>query len=268
MATLYWTGAADHSTFATAGNWNTQRDGGGSAASPGAGDTLYIEATNDAIAGAATGITIANMYVTFGGSVGSAGTPLTIGVTGTMKFSTSNGTHYVAPRGALSSGNEIILLHIARTGGGKVYIGGTGGVTTLYTGPETQWDVGASVVVTTWEGDGVGNVAAGTAFTTATQTGGLLATYRGATTMELSGTATTLGTAATVTTAKVLNGGQLNHWSSATITNCNVWPKGYATAKGSAYTGTVTNRKTYSGGRNFDDSSTIILTNDAIDIGQ
>ena len=71
---------------------------------------------------------------------------------------------------------------------------------------------------------------------------------------------------AAITTANVFAGKHVN-WSAATITNSNVYPKGEATAKGSPYNCTVTNRKTFEGGKNYIDTTNVTFTNTATPIG-
>lgn len=267
-STLYFTGGANNGTFMDANNWNTARDGSGSALAPGAGgagDTLYIENTSQIINGAATGISIADMYLSFGGSLGSAGTPLAIVCTGTIRVRTSNGTHYIAATAA----GTIATVSVQKTGTGKLYLAGSGAITTIYIGEGCDVDVGATAAVTTLKSAGKVEAAANaTAFTTCEVASGSLVSYRGATTLNSSGSTTFKGLAAAITTLNVYKNGDHKHWSSSTITTSNVKPGGRATGKGSPYQFTVTNRESYGGGYNFLDSVNVTFTNPQIDIGE
>lgn len=268
-STLYWTGAAGDNAFMTAGNWNTARDGSGSSLAPGAGgagDTLYIENTNAAISGAATGISIADMYLSFGGSLGTAGTPLTIVCTGTIRVRTSNGTHYIAATAA----GTIATVSVQKTGTGKVYLGGTGAFTTIRVGPQCFVDIGSGCAVTTVKSAGVVDIANNTTdLTTLEVVDGTTTSLRPATTLNNGGgTSIMKGLDAAVTTLNVWNKGKHYHWSSSTISTSNVKPGGFATAKGSAYQCTVTDRESYEGGFNFSDSVNVTFTNSAIVIGE
>lgn len=269
MANRYWVGGANNGTWNDVNNWSASRGGAGGSSVPTTGDSFWIEDTSQSIAGYAANVVFASGTVTFGGSLGDSSTSFTAGFTGTLTIRTSNGTHYIAPYGALGSGNEIIAMNVQSTGNGKVYVGGSGGVTTLYAGPNTQVSVGASVVVTTYSGAGVTDAAAnGTAITTANVAGGTLTCSRGITTANVAGTLVTKGNAAAVATANVFPDGVHTNLSSSTVTNSNVWPGGRASAKGSPYSLTVTNRISYEGSENYIDSANVTFTNSATIIGQ
>ncbi len=268
-STLYWTGGANNGTFSDANNWNTARDGSGSALAPGAGgagDTLYVEQTSQTINGADTGISILNMFVSFAGNIGTAAAPLRFTCTGTVTIASSGGTHYIAATSAATIAN----VAIRSTGVGKVWLSGPGAITTITVGESCQFDIASNTAVTSlFCASGVGDVAAnGTAITTLTAgRSASITTYRGVTTLENEGTVKTLGNAAAITTAKTFGGGFLQHYSSSTITTSDVRSGGTATAKGSPNNATVTNRTTYQGGKNFIDSSNVTFTNTATVIG-
>lgn len=274
-STLYWTGGAGDNAFMTAGNWNTQRDGAGSALAPGAGgagDTLFIEDETATITGGVTGISVLNLTVSHLGGLGVAGTPLNIAVTGTLTIRTQAGSHYIA---AVSAGT-IATTSIQQTGPGKVWLSGPGAYTTVRVGSNCQVDISTNAAVTTLEQSG-GVVEAAynaTVFTTATAAGGTLKTARGATTAYIIGTMKTLGAACVVTTAHV-HGKLIVHSTAisgattvATIGTSICYPQGLATAEGSPYAAIVTDRKNYEGSKNFLNSPNITFTNSAVPIGQ
>lgn len=268
-STLYWTGGANDSSFMNSANWNTARDGSGSALAPGAGgagDTLYIENGNQVINGATTGISVLNLFITFGGSVGSAATPLNIAVTGTLTVRTGAQNHYIA---AVSAGT-IVLADIKQTGTGKVFLAGPGAYTTINWGSNSQVDIGATTAVTTAQGSGGIMTAAAnaTAFTTLTVAGGQVFTYRGATTANIGGSLTNLGTAAAITTANILPAGRHQNWSSSTVGRSVVYPGGVASSVGSPYQATITDRTTFEGAKNYYEAGNVTFTNAATVVGQ
>lgn len=274
-STLFWTGGANNGTFSDANNWNTARDGSGSALAPGAGgagDTLYIENTSQAINGADTGISIAAMYITFGGSVGTAGTPLRFQCTGTLTIRSSVGTHYIGA----TSATAIVTTNIQKTGTGKVYLSGPGTYTAIYAGASCRVDVSSNAAVTTIKSAAqeLDVAANATDLTTLEIAAGNANVYRPAVTANISGTLYTKGTDALITTSNVWKGGKLFCWSaaadgtSAAITTSNVKEGGYATSKGSPFRPVITNRESYGGGSNFADSTNAVFTNAAIDIGE
>lgn len=266
MATLYWTGGANNGTWTDANNWNPNRDGSGVAAAPAGGDTLFIEQTNQTINGLDTGHQYASVTISFGGNIGSSASPVRFTATGTVTIRTTAGTHYLAA----TSAGTIVKVHVAQTGTGKVYLAGPGAITTLSVGGNAQWELAANCAVTTLETAGGSGLALanGTAFTTANLYGGSVESYRGVTTATIAPLATlkTQGNAAAITTAIVL--GKHINWSSSTVANSNVGPQGEATAKGSPYACTVTDRKTFEGGKNYIDSPNVTFTNSAVPIGQ
>lgn len=267
MATRYWTGGANNGTFSDANNWNTARDGSGSSGAPAGTDTLFIEAGNQTINGADTALAFAAVTISFGGNIGTGASPLRFTCTGTVTVRTTGGNHYLA----VTSAGTIVKIHVAQTQGGKVYIAGPGAVTTLSAGASVQCDVSADCAITTLESAGgfVAIAANATAITTGNIFGGTVESYRGFTTVNVAGVGAllkTIGNAAAITNANISVGKHIN-WSSSTVANSNVGPGGEATAKSSPYACTITDRKTYEGGKNYIDSPNVTFTNSAVPIG-
>lgn len=273
-STLWWTGAANNGTPTDAANWNTARDGSGSNLAPGAGgagDTLNIENTSQTINGADLGISIAAMNVSFGGNIGTAGTPLRFQCTGTVTIRSGTGTHYIGATAATA----IVTTNIQRTGTGKVYLTGTGTYTTVYVGTNCNVDISSTAAVTTLKSAGVVEVAANATDLTLLEVGaGTVTCYRPSTLTKVAGTLITRGTDALQTAVEVWKGGKFYCWNGsangtdAAVTTSSVKDGGYATSKGSQYQPVIVNRESWGGGSNFLDSTNATFTNSAINIGE
>jgi hypothetical protein len=264
LASRYWTGGANNGTWNDVNNWSATEGGASGASVPTTGDDVFVQATSQTIAGYTTAADYLSFTVNFAGNIGTAGSPLVFGTSGTMTVRTLSGTHYLS----VTSGDTIGVLHVERTGTGKVYVAGPGAATTVRLGSNVACDIAADCAVTTLEEVGaVADVAYNaTAITTLKSVGGRITSNRSITTQYLgtNSSVVTKGVAA-VTTSEVL-GGKHTHWSSGTVTSSNVYA-GEATAKGSPYNFTVTNRKTGEGAKNFTDSSNATFTNTATPIG-
>lgn len=261
---LDWTGAADHMTFDTAGNWNDLATGVAALAVPATGDSCYISQTADLITANLnqTGVTLVNFVIGpgFTGQMGTSGTSLTIAAT-TFSY---NGRATLFNITAGTAGITTATI------GGSGTVSLTGGTTTnLHVGPSGNCYVGPSAVVTTLRGAGGGiNATSGTAFTTTKMKGGVLTSARNLGTLLVSGNGTLVKTTglATITTGDVESGARLNHTSTGTITTLEV--AGTADAQG-AYVGfTVTTLRKYNGSSAFDgEMATITITNPVVPVG-
>lgn len=68
----------------------------------------------------------------------------------------------------------------------------------------------------------------------------------------------TTGSGSAQAAVKVARGGKWVHHAAGTVTDSEVFPGGEATTRGSVYTPTVTTRRTWAGGKNFEDSAVIV----------
>ena len=227
MASKFWTGGANNGTWNDNNNWATSEGGASGAAFPDDTDDVYVQATNQSINGLATGKAFASLTISFGGSIGTAGTPLTFTCTGPVTIRTSNGTHYL---GATAAGT-VVTVKVQKTGTGKVYLTGPGAYTTVYTAPATSVDISSSAAVTTLESAGITDAANNsTDFTTLIVNGGTTSSFRPATTVHASNCNLFMkGVDAAITTLNCWSGGKHYHFSSSTITTSNVYAGGFAT---------------------------------------
>lgn len=266
MASRYWTGGANNGTWNDNNNWSDTEGGASGSTFPDDTNDVFVQATNQAISGLATGKAFASLTVSFGGTLGTAATPLTFTCTGAVTIRTGTGTHYLAATAA----GTIVTTNVRETGTGKVFLGGSGSYTTINVGSNCTVDLGSSAACTTFQQSGGASTIANhtTDLTTLTISGGSCDCIRPATTANVGGTLKTKGVDAAITTANVFPGGKLLHWSSSTIGTSVVYPGGTATAVGSPYVCTVTNRTSYEGSKNFIDSPNVTFTNAATVIGQ
>lgn len=255
MSTWYWTGGANDNTFGTAANWNAARDGSGAAGPPIGGDSIVIENTNQTINGVATGLSLVDVTISNGGNIGSAGTPLTMQITGTLTIRTSAGTHYIGATAATA----IVTTQIKQTGSGKVYLTGPGTFTTILIGSNCQVDISTTAAFTTLKASGgstdIGNHA--TDITLLEVHGGSVRCRRPIVTAHITGNLISEGVDAAVTTANVYANGKHTNWTSSTVTTSDVRPGATASAKGSPYAATITNRTSYEGSKNYIDSGNV-----------
>ncbi len=264
-STFYWTGGANDNTWATAGNWNTVRDGSGTGGPPIGGDTIVVDQTNQAINGAATALSYANVTIAFGGSIGSAGTPLTFVCPGTVTVRTQSANIYLG----VTAAGTIVTLDVKSTGTGTCYLTGPGACTNVLWSTSANVDISANCAVTTAQGAGGRMTAAANAtpFTTLDVGGGTVDTYRPITTANVQGKLTTKGNSCAVATVNVFSGGQHFNWTSSTVTASKVLPGGYASSISSPFQATVSARTNFEGSKNYVDCSNVTIGSTAV-IGQ
>lgn len=277
MATYYAIGAAtmDLSSLAA---WNAQRDGGGAA--PGAfsnSDTYYIERApsvgGDWI-GADIGATgLGTLIITYGGNIGSAGSPLIFGiVTRLLVQHNGSGYQYLFPKGS-SSDDDWTLAQILATGvQGRVILNGGSSCecNALVVGESANVEVGTNFTITSSTGyirsnAGSNMSVAGTSTIPIFKAAGQVDNTRPITTLSVKqgGRFKSTGTSGAIATLEVESGAKYTHHAAGTITTSEVFPGGEATAKGSPYTPVVTNRFLW-GGKNFEDTPAIAAPTDIV----
>lgn len=277
MATYYAIGAAstDLSVLAT---WNAQRDGGGAA--PGAfsnSDTYYIERApsvgGDWI-GADIGATgLGTLIITYGGNIGSAGSPLIFGIVTKLVIQhNGSGLQYLHPKGS-SSDDDWTLATILQTGPqGRVILNGGSSAECngLTAGAGANVEIGTNFAFTSSTGylrsaPGSNMTIAGTSTIPIAKIGGQVADNTRpitALSVKQGGRTKSTGTSGAIGTLEVESGGKHIHHAAGTVTTSEVFPGGEATAKGSPYTPVVTNRFLYAGGKNFEDTPALAAATD------
>ena len=212
---LQWTGAVDHATFNTPGNWNDLTNGGAaSGTTPVTGDTCNIVDTGDLInAGLSqSSVVLAalNIGANYTGQLGPGGSPLIISATMLTYLAR-------AAYCAVTAGSSNITTAIIQGAGTFTASGGTW--TTFSCGPNGVAYLTASSTIVNYKGDGGGARAdAGTAFTTCKVGAGSLVSARGLGTGYVAGSGTLLQTilAAASTSIDVLAGARFNINSTGT----------------------------------------------------
>jgi hypothetical protein len=246
MATRIWTGSADSTTFATAGNWAPS-------GAPSNDDTLIINATSDNITGAATGLTGITLKVTegFTGNIGSSTTYLDLdgpllefASGGTAAYITGTWTDVRVSGGSRSSdflqlkGNAstaITNLNCNRLQG-TVTLNGSATCTTI---TQTGTPVGEIDIKS-----GVGSLA------NITSSEGVLklaSTVSSA--VNVYGGNVTISGTASVGTLEIDGGGVADYTSSGTITTLTVFDGVFSARDNGSASYTVTNATVHSAGR-------------------
>lgn len=250
--TTTWTGGANDGNWATAGNWTTS----GGSTPPGAGDTVVINTTSqDITSGLATGISIANIYVTsgYGGKIGAPGTSLTTtAITGVFQYGGSGAYCYFGCSGTIAQ------LKCEHTGGTFYLTTGTLGTSGSAVAPQHinntgALDIAAAVVTTGSFIENLGGtvtMAGAIAGPTINQCGGSLTVKdRTAVTINAIAGFTSLQVAAATTAITVYPGAVVNDTASGTATIVYVFPRGtYSLGGSTAQTKTITNISVHSGG--------------------
>jgi hypothetical protein len=270
MATYFAYGAATNDLTSLAA-WNSQRDGGGAA--PGAfsnSDTYYIERAPavggdwlGGIIGAGTGL--GTLVITYGGAIASAGAPLIFGiVTKLIVRHNGSGTQYLHPAGTAND-DDWTLAQIVSTGReGRVVLNGgsTANCDALTIGAGANVEVGTNFAFTASTGyfrsaAGSNATIAGTSTIPILKAAGQVASNTRPVTslaVKQTGYVKTSGTSGAVTTLEVEPGGKYYHHAQGTVTTSEVHTGGVASAKGSPYTPTVTNRFLHPNSVNFNDT--------------
>lgn len=177
--------------ISTAGNWTAES--GTPSTPPAAGEYGYFDGrvNGDVTSGSLTGLGQVD-FREWGGNFGVAGTPVTLSAT-TVKVN-AYGTMYWT---CTATTFDLDNMH-----GGKLFH--TGGTITTMRAGAANLDVGASAVITNFEGDGtVATAATGTAFTTMKLRNGRLSTERSIATGEVTGNGVLIitGSATAITTS-------------------------------------------------------------------
>ena len=243
MATLTWTGEGDGTTFTASANW------GGTA--PSNDDTLIINSTNKAIAGAATGLTGITLRVGpgFTGTLGSSTTYLDLDGP-VLEFSAAGPGHYL-------TGTWTDVRFLGGSGSSE-YVYLKGNASTVITNLSSNRLVGtvhvaASASVTNVKmigsPSGIFDIAKNVSSISSVIAGeGLIKIGSNATTVEVVGGQVRTSDAATFTTVEVDGNGDFDYRSSGTITTLNVYEGTFTHLQNETSGFTITNASVYSGG--------------------
>ena len=262
MATRIWTGGAGNGDWNDTGNWQ-----GGVV--PTNGDDVYFDergAANNAVTNLTghTGNTI-NLYVSkgFQGNIGQQGEAgLDYQVT----------TARIAGSGTLYKlGHTTATLRV-QVGRGTTVYATAGTYTTVEVSSGNFTATGATVTtLRNIGGQKIELQSGGSAGTTLTTASGVVETARSWATVNIKGGATvrTSSAAAVTTKANIEKGGTLQHNSSGTVTNMEVFPGGLFTPKGAPRNFTVTDYTQWEGGDVIEREPgiTITFTNPKTPIG-
>lgn len=250
MATLTWTGGGDGTTFTAGANW------GGTA--PSNDDTLIINSTNDAIAGAATGLTGITLRVGkgFTGTLGSSATYLDLDGP-LLEFAAANPYHYLTGTwtdvrilGGSASSDFLYFKGNASTAittltcsslAGRVCIESSASLTTLNMNGQMLGtvDIKSGVSSLTTINCTLGQVLTASTCTTANALGGKI---------QSSGTSA-------FTTIECDGSGIFEHLSSGTVTTLNVYDGTFDHRQNETAGFTLTNATIYTGGQIRGDGS-------------
>jgi hypothetical protein len=250
MATLTWTGGGDGTTFTASANW------GGTA--PSNNDTLIINSTNKAIAGAVTGLTGITLRVGkgFTGTLGSSTTYLDLDGP-LLEFAAANAYHYLTGTwtdvriiGGSSSSNFLFFKNNASTAittltcsalNGRVEIGSSASLTTV--------NMNGTILGTVDIKSGVSSL------TTINCTSGQVLTASTCTSANaFGGTIKSSGTAA-FTNIDCDGSGSFEHLSSGTVTNLEVFDGTFDHRQNETAGFTLTNATVFAGGKIRGDGS-------------
>lgn len=268
MATKYWNATGANVDWSTAGNWDPS-------GVPEANDIVIFDgrSQNSVTAGLGQGsIDLQALTVTEGytGNIGDDSTALTIAVS---NATTSSPVFTYAGRGTckITAGtNGIDVASIDRTGGGSLILSG-GTFVELRVSSGTVSQIAAAVVTTANVYSGQLSAAAGTVYTTLNVHGGVVTSSRGATTTNARGGRTRFLAAAVPATVNLQsNAARVEHWSTGTITNLNVFA-GTWTPVGNPSAGfTVTNSLRNPGGTLVEEyaGGTVTFTNPTVAPGK
>lgn len=272
MAERHWIGGTGTQLYTTVTNWSATDGGASVGAIPTAGDDVFIQRGTSNIQGSdQSAVALATFRCTFGGTLGTSGTPLRIAMAapGTSFVSTFNmcgdyGDCYLAVTNGSASGvaqfmgaGNIVLSHTSAAG---VYVFTSGRTTILptFTGSCIIWNIGSSLQFDS----------AASALSSVINSAGSLSSARGITTLTCMGGITYMTGTAAVTTGHVHSGSVLAHQSSGTLGTVWAYPGGVATSAGSPIGFTVTTSYKWLGGSLFDNSPVAITyTNATIKIG-
>ena len=241
MATTFWNATGANKTWTTDGNWSGNH--------PGTDDIAVLDGRSqndvDGLDDSSTDYQAVTVTPTYGGTIGSSGTSLTLAVsnatTNPPRFTfAGTGPAYIA-----SGGNGIDYLDIQQAPGGLWLTGGTTAAVYVTSGTV---NIGASATVTLLViMGGTVTIAQGATVTTITKTGGTLISEAGATTVTQSGGRAAFREAAAITTLNNY-GGTFEHQSTGTLGTANLFG-GLLTPRGALYNVTITTLNRYAGSR-------------------
>lgn len=263
-------------TWNSTASWSAT-DGGSSGASiPVSGDTVFLLRGTATIPGQdLSAVVLANLYVSFQGTMGSLGNPFKIGLAdgADSRFSGDHGDIYISPYIAANSGaptTPLGKISFLGNGVGNVQVSArSSAIGNIVCGAMCR-----VVFLSTFDGtfivNAVGNVEIQSNSTAAASSCSIVA-QSGRTTCAraangidiLGGVVTVTGTGAVTDDTIVYSGGVLNYQSTGTITNLVTYSGGIAQCAGAPGPFTVTNSTKWGGSSLFSTSAVVItFTND------
>ncbi len=265
MTTRVWTGAADATTFATAGNWSPS-------GAPSNGDTLIYRDTNHTITGAATGLSSITLQVTpgFTGQLGSSTTYLDLDCTlveyasgGFQSFLTGTWTD-LRLTGGSSSNSFLDLKGSADTTITNITSSRLNGTLIINS------SAAVTNITMTGSNNGVIDIKSGVSgLTKITASSGHVKLASNCTTVDVLGGQLTTSDSAAITTMEVDGGGTVEHNTSGTLTTLELYEGTFNTRQNESTSYTVTNATVYTSGRLFIDSpiNNGVFTNPVLFLG-
>lgn len=274
MATRYMAVTTGTVTWNSTASWSAT-DGGSSGASiPVSGDTVFLLRGTATIPGQdLSAVVLANLYVSFQGTMGSLGNPFKIGLAdgADSRFSGDHGDIYISPYIAANTPPVALgKISFLGNGVGNVQVSGrSSAIGNIVCGPMCR-----VVFLSTFDGtfivNAVGNVEIQYNSTAAASSCSIVA-QSGRTTCAraangidiLGGVVTVTGTGAVADDTIVYSGGVLNYQSTGTITNLITYSGGIAQCAGAPGPFTVTNSTKWGGSSMFNTSSVVITYTNA-----
>lgn len=266
MATLYWVGGAGVQLWTSTANWSTAEGGAGGSGPPADTDTVYITTGTSQISGydATVGgtVTLANIYISFQGTIGSSGSPLKFALAANAQsvVSGNHGELYLNPVLSNSTkqlqllGSGAVILS-GSTNNQGIIICGTAGPVTIegsYQGAFSVSTYGSTVTVLDQAG-----MSGSPAFTVYN---GLVRCYRTFGTAAINGgRLVSLGTCTATGPVRPATGGIYSHNTSGAVSSITVFPGGVANTVGATAPFTVsTTAGLHLGGHLFEEPTVAI----------
>lgn len=272
MATRYLAITTGTVTWNSTASWSASDGGATGASIPVSGDTVYILRGNAFIPGQdLSAVVLANLYVSFQGTIGSSGSPFKIGLdTGCNSiFSGDHGDVFIAP--FLASAVNGILSFLGNGMGNVTVMSNSASAQGTYLcGQRCRVNFSGS-----FEGTftvvGLGNVNieyAATACLVSTQSGRTICSRSTGAATVLGGVLTITGVAAAGGITVVYPQGVLNYQATGTIANLTTNVGAVANSAGAPGAITVTNSTKWVGSKMFDQSAVnIVYTNPTVPRG-
>lgn len=274
MASRYLGVLSGTVTWNSTASWSATDGGATGASVPVSGDTVYLIRGNATIPGQdLSAVVLANLYVSFTGTMGTAGSPFKIGLAdgADSRFSGDHGDIYISPSIAANTPpTPIGKLSFLGNGVGNVQVSAkSSAVGNIVCGPQCR-----VVFLSTFDGtftvNALGSVeiqsnstAAGSSCSIITQSGRTICARAANGIDILGGVVTVTGTGAVADDTIVYSGGVLNYQSTGTITNLVTYSGGIAQCAGAPGPFTVTNSTKWGGSSLFATSAVPITYTNA-----